>query len=155
MKKIKKFRKDLKSKKSGMTDFDPRILVAFESMNDEERKRFMEKLKKNTFEVEDIVMEEAYNEGILTKEEYEKKYRHKYVDNGADSFPELMQSVLFNRRNPDPADQTIFITTNSKILDDREKLTERFGLVIKTPKEAIEIMEERNVEDIDEVFQAM
>jgi len=160
LKKMKKkinFKKDIKDSRAGMTDFDPRILIALKDMDEEKKKDLLERLRQNTFKMEEVVMEEVYKEGILTKKEYEKEYRHKYICpvHGGDSFPEFMQSVLFNKRNPDPADQTIFVTTNSTILNDREKLTEKFGLVIKTPREAIEVMEENNVEDIDEVFQAM
>jgi len=152
----KTFKKKLQGKDVGMAEFDPKILVALQKLSVKEKKEFCEKLKKNTFKVEGIIMEEVYREGILTKKEYEKTYRHKYIDpnHGGDSFPELMQAVLAIKRNPE--EKMIFITTNPKVLNDREKLSKKFRIKIKDPKEAIEMMsKELKKAEIKEVFQAM
>lgn len=134
-------KKELKKKNVGITKFNPDIITIIENMDYKQRKGLCNRLIKSTHEVEIPVMEEAYKEGILTKKEYEKEYRHKLVDptSGADSFPELMQAVMFNKRNPD-SDKIIFVSTNSMILKNRKKLSKRFNIEIKDPKEALEMI---------------
>ena len=154
LKECKDFDKDLQTKQAGMTEFDPRILIALYKMDEKDKKEFCERLVQNTFKIEKTVMTEIYREGILTKEEYEKDFKHKYIDSkyGGDSFPEFMQSVLFNKRNP--KEKIVFVTTNTKILKDKKSLSKRFKIMIKSPKEAIGMIKKEG-DEITDVFQAM
>lgn len=154
MKKDKEFKKQLKEKTAGMTTFNPNIFSAIQSLPPEDIKKFCESLAKNTFKVEKMVMEEIFKEGILTKEEYEKDYQHKYVDERLgykiNSFPELMQSVLFNRRNPNEP-PIVFVSTNEKILEDKKKLSKRFKIKIMNPKEALKLLKKEDEKELKEI----
>jgi len=150
-------KKELKKKNAGITNFNPDIITVIGNMNPEQRKDLCDRLIKSTHEVESVVMEEVFREGIMTKEEYEKEHKHKYLDpvHGADSFPELMQSVIFNKRNPNPENKIIFVTTNEAILKNKKKLSKRFDIMIQDPKEALKFIKEIKNEDIKELYQAM
>lgn len=154
-KKIKEFVEDLRKKSAGMVEFRPELLDLIDNLPDDKKKEFIERLRKNTFRIEKTVMEEVFREGILTKEEYEKEFRHKYISSvGCDSFPELMQCVMFNKRQDNPEEKTVFVTTNEKIIKDRRRLSKKFDIIIKTPKEAIKIIK-KGEDEPKEMFQAM
>ena len=80
----------------------------------------------------------AFSKKLLTKEEYEKEYKSRYIDcYGCDSFLcYLSYVVLVNDK------EGIFITLNDKIIKDRKKIEKRFGIRILSVEEAEKIIED-------------
>jgi hypothetical protein len=150
-----KKKKRFDGKFTGFEEIPPDFFTKLTNLPEDKVKELLKRIAKGTFEIEEDVMNEAYKEGIITEEEYKKKYRHKYISGEefkSDSFPEFIMSVIFNKRNPE--DKMVFITNNDKLLKDRKKLTKRFDIKIMNPIEAMEEIEELENGEL-EVIDAM
>lgn len=150
---IKNLKKDIKKKNAGLAVYEPQLLSAINKLPTEDKTDFCKKLAESTFKAEKIIMEEAFKEGIITKEEYEKRFKHKYITKitgyEIDSFPEFIQTVLYNKRHPNEPIMA-FTTPNEKILNDRKRLEKRFNVKIMSVEEALKKLKEiQNHEKID------
>ncbi len=73
------------------------------------------------------ILKIIFRKKLMTPEEYETKYKGKYIDQcGFDSFMTYLSYVAeFSSKGR-------FLTTNEKIYRDREKLEKKFGIEIIT-----------------------
>lgn len=93
----------------------------------------MERVKQRLYLETDLVLEQAFKEKILSKEEYEKSYKARFYDDfGMDSFVQYLEAVMGDKK------VDCFVTENERMLNIKEKLKEKFGLRIASPKEIIE-----------------
>lgn len=76
------------------------------------------------------ILTEAFRKKILTKKEYEKDYKEKYIDQyGFDSFLNYLSYLIIWDKHG------YFLTIGKPILKDRKKIEKRFGLKIIAPKD--------------------
>lgn len=107
---------------------------------DELQKQAKELIRYQAREGENII-KRAINKGFITRKEYDKKYKEKFLDRyGNNSFVLLMDAKL--------NELDVFITNNVTLLKKREEFQKRFNIQIKTvwemTLEAIEDEKERN-----------
>lgn len=99
------------------------------SIDKKEIKNLVNEYKENLLEI-------LFATNILSKEEYQREYKNKYIDEQElDSFMQYMDCLLHQILEKE---NIIFVTLNKKMLKDRAFLEERFGIEILLPKEAIE-----------------
>jgi hypothetical protein len=129
------------NKNDGLVQINPEFLMAIKDvLTPEQKKELVDGIIKSSKKMEKSRINHAIKIGVLTKEDYEKNYKRKYVDDwGLDSFPEYMQAVSNMKKFKD--DNLTFVTSNRKMLKDKDKLEEKFGLEIKSPKECIDMIE--------------
>ena len=94
-------------------------------------------LKMNKHNLRDA-LKYAFREKLLTKAEYERDFKSRYVRDGLDSFADLLLSYI-NFRND--SRKAVFVTTNELVIADRKKLKKRFGLAIMSPVAANRLLE--------------
>ena len=91
-------------------------------------------------EMRNPVLKQAYNQGILTPEEYETKYQgHFYDDYACDSFIQYLNAVM-------NSDSQYFLTQNERMLKRRDELASRFGLKIAAIEEISALVKSREKE---------
>jgi len=129
------------NKNDGLVQINPEFLMAIKDvLTPEQKKELVDGIINSSKKMEKSRINHAIKIGVLTKEDYEKNYKRKYVDDwGLDSFPEYMQAVSNMKKFKD--DNLTFVTSNRKMLKDKDKLEEKFGLEIKSPKECIDMIE--------------
>lgn len=81
------------------------------------------------------IVERAIEEGILEKGDY-KKYSKKYVEDGMNSFINLLNMLIINKSNH-YREELVFLTINRRMLKDREELECKFKCRILSPGEII------------------
>ncbi len=83
------------------------------------------------------VLKQAYEQGILTPDEYESKYRgHFFDDYGCDSFIQYLNGAM-------NAKAEYFTTENERLVKRRDELADKFGLKIVTLEELAALMEKK------------
>lgn len=83
------------------------------------------------------VLKQAYEQGILTPEEYENQYKgHFYDDYGGDSFIQYLNAAMNSKAE-------YFTTMNERLIKRREELAARFGLKIATLEEIAAMLEKK------------
>lgn len=88
-----------------------------------------------TEQMREPVLAQAFEQKILTSDEYESKYKsHFYDDYGCDSFIQYLNAVM-------NAKTEYFMTLNERLLKRRDELTSRFRLKIANPEEIAAMME--------------
>lgn len=107
----------------------------------------LKRLMKNVRMSHAGILVEALRDKLLTVEEYTQDYKGKYLneDWGGDSFMEYLNVVLNHRKNLTPKERaqgTVFVTHHLGMLADREAITKRFGIPIKSLEEMIEAQEQ-------------
>ena len=129
------------NKNDGLVQINPEFLMAIKDvLTPEQKKELVNIIINSAKKMENSRINRAIKLGVLTREEFEKDYKRKYVDDrGLDSFPEYMQAVSNMKKFKD--DNLTFVTSNRKMLKDKDKLEEKFGLEIKSPKECIDMIE--------------
>lgn len=79
----------------------------------------------------DKVLQQAFEQGLFTQEEYEEKYKDMfYGDYGADSFTQYVNAAM-------NAKVDYFVTDNERMLKRREELEAKFKLKIASPEEIL------------------
>ncbi len=77
------------------------------------------------------ILNQAFEENFLTKEEYNIKYKDRFYDEfGSDSFIQYINAVM-------NAKIDFFVTENERMLKRKEELKERFGLEIASPEQIL------------------
>ncbi len=77
------------------------------------------------------ILNQAFEENLFTKKEYNKKYKDMFYDEyGSDSFIQYINAVM-------NAKIDFFITENERMLKKKEELKKRFGLEIASPEEIL------------------
>ena len=125
-----------------------------DNYSEEEKEDWLEEYRINIKKENKNIINSAINLKLFTKEEYEKKYKNKYVDDkwGMDSFPQYIVGVIGFRNKKGVK---LFVTTTKKLLDDRSELEKRFGLKIYNPKEALEFLKKRDPKTFKEMEKEM
>ena len=114
------------------SEIPPEMIRKLLNLPEEESIKLFERIKKRIHLEKDKILEQAFDENILTKEEYEQKYKDMfYDDHGMDSFVQYIDAVLSKKVD-------CFVTFNERMLNKKEELKERFGLRIASPKEILE-----------------
>ena len=104
----------------------------------EEAIKLFEKVKKRAHLEKDKTLKIAFEKGVLTKEEYEQKYKDMFYDDyGMDSFIQYLDAIIGDRK------VDCFVTHNERMLRIKEELKERFGLRVASSKEILEEMERK------------
>lgn len=94
-------------------------------------KRIAENKKKNPRE--EKLVSKAIELGLLTREEYEKEYKGKYIDHyGIDSFVNYLEAAIYAKETNE--DKMCFVTFCSPILKDVEKFAKKFNVHIVNAK---------------------
>ena len=76
----------------------------------------------------------AVEKGIFTLEDYNKNYKGKYLDHyGVDSFMNYLSFLMCTELKD--LKSSCFVTLCEKMLKDRKKIEEKFGLKIISPGE--------------------
>lgn len=111
---------------------DPKMLDDVRRLPKAERMAMAERLKTAVNGAREATILEAIDKGILTRREYDERYKDRYetLPDQLDTFHELMGLVM---RDDDKS--SIFCTRNDKIVADRDHLEARFGIRIRTPEE--------------------
>ena len=103
------------------------------------RERMVERIKQAVHEQKNNILQQAFEEKLLTEEEYNSKYKDRfYGDLGADSFIDYLNAVM-------NAKEDCFLTDNERILKVRKDLEQRYGLKIATMEEVKKMMEEKKI----------
>ncbi len=83
------------------------------------------------------VLKQAYEQGILTPDEYESRYKgHFFDDYGCDSFIQYLNGVM-------NAKVEYFTTENERLVKRRDELAGRFGLKIASIEEIAALLEKK------------
>jgi len=111
-------------------------------INKYEEKVLQEIIIKMCKESQKEILKCAIKEGLISKKEYEKKYKGRYFvkEYNACSFIEYLGAILTGEAD-------YFVTENKNMLKDREKLAKKFGLRIISPEEADKMMQEEHMQD--------
>jgi hypothetical protein len=80
----------------------------------------------------------AFRKNLLTKAEYERDFKGRYVRDGLDSFADLLLSYINFR---DDSRKAVFVTTNELVIADGKRLKERFGMDVMNPEQANRLLE--------------
>lgn len=99
--------------------------------------KLFEKVKKRAHLEKNNTLKIAFEKGILTKEEYEEKYKNMFYDDyGMDSFVQYIDAVLSRKVD-------CFVTHNERMLNKKEELKKRFGLRVTSSKEILKETENK------------
>jgi hypothetical protein len=102
------------------------------SMPLSQRQQLAENLKKSMHDNKEKILQEAFDRNILTKKEYEQKYKdYFYGCHGADSFIDYLTVVLGDK-------DALFVTDNIRIIKRRNELEQRFSKKIISMEEYLE-----------------
>lgn len=109
----------------------------------EVRDEFLKTLKDGFKDAEKSIIKKAVAEGIITQKEYDK-LKGKYIDDdGVCSLATYIDAVRMQKKHPE--DKAIFVTMpGTLLLKDRKKFEKRFGVLIRTPAEQIEIFKKED-----------
>ena len=127
-----------KKNKRELKEMPPDMIRWLLSLPKDEGIKLFEKVKRRAHLEKDKTLKIAFENGILTKGEYEKKYRDMFYDDyGMDSFIQYLDAIIGDRK------VDCFVTHNERMLSIKEKLKERFGLRVASSKEILEETENR------------
>ncbi len=103
----------------------------------DQRDELLSRMRAASEKMREPVLKQAYEQGILTPDEYESKYRgHFFDDYGCDSFIQYLNGAM-------NAKAEYFTTLNERLIQRREELTGRFGLKIATMEEIAAMVEKK------------
>lgn len=86
---------------------------------------------KAAHEQKEHVLQQAFEQGIFTKKEYDENYKDKFYDDyGSDSFIQYINAVM-------NAKVDAFLTENERILGVRKSLENQFKLKMVPPTELL------------------
>ncbi len=115
---------------------------SFKSMDPDIIKRLLSLPKKQGIELfkrvshryyleKDNILNQAFEEKIFTKKEYNEKYKDMFYDKyGSDSFIQYINAVM-------NSDVDCFVTENIRMMKRKKELFEKFGLRIASPEEIV------------------
>jgi len=116
----------------------PEMIKRLLSLPKEDAVKLSKKVKKRVHLEKDNTLKIAFENGILTKEEYEKKYKDRFYDAyGMDSRIQYLDAIIGDRK------VDCFVTHNERMLRIKGKLKERFGLRIASSEEILEEIERK------------
>ena len=91
-----------------------------------QREMIIENIKRQMHEEKKHILQQAFEQGVLSEEEYEQQYQDRFYGNhGTDSFIDYLNAVMNTKAD-------CFITDNERLLHIRERLEKQFGLKIAT-----------------------
>ena len=112
------------------------LIEKLSNLSKEEGERLLERFRYRLHEQKARVLEQAFGKKLISKEEYEKKYRDMFYDElGFDGFLQYLDAVM-------NAKGDYFVTLNGNLIKRREKLEKKFKLKIITPEELEKIADE-------------
>ena len=112
------------------------LIEKLSNLSKEDGERLLERFRYRLHEQKARVLEQAFGEKLISKEEYEKKYRDMFYDElGFDGFLQYLDAVM-------NAKGDYFATLNGNLIKRREKLEKKFKLKIITPEELEKIADE-------------
>ena len=112
------------------------LIEKLSNLSKEEGERLLERFRYRLHEQKARVLEQAFGKKLISKEEYEKKYRDMFYDElGFDGFLQYLDAVM-------NAKGDYFATLNGNLIKRREKLEKKFKLKIITPEELEKIADE-------------
>ena len=110
----------------------PEMLKKLMSLPKEEGIKLMERVNYKFYLEKENILKQAFDENLLTQEEYEEKYKDRFYDDyGSDSFIQYINAVM-------NAKVDCFMTENERMLARKEEFKTKFGLRIAGPDEILE-----------------
>lgn len=122
-----------KKNKRELKEMPPEMIRRLLSLPKEEVIRLFEKIKRRAHLEKDKTLKIVFENDVLTKEEYELKYKDRFYDDyGMDSFIQYLDAIIGDKK------VDCFVTHNERMLKIKEELKARFGLRIASPEEILE-----------------
>ena len=91
--------------------------------------RLLERLRYRLHEEKNKILEQAFNDKLITKEEYEKSYKDMFYDEfGFDGFSQYIDAVANSKGD-------CFVTLNKNLIKRRDELEKKFKLKIISTEE--------------------
>jgi predicted nucleic acid-binding protein len=104
-------------------------------LTSDQKDELISRMRNASEKMREPVLKQAYEQGILTVEDYESKYKgHFYDDYGCDSFIQYLNGAM-------NAKAEYFTTLNERLIKRRDELADKFGLKIATLEEISALME--------------
>jgi len=99
-------------------------------------------------------LKEAYRKKLMTQEEYERDWKGRYFDEdvGIDGFATVLYAYVFA---PKEKDKLVIVSTCRKLLADAERVKKRFNIMVKSPKQVVELIKEKDPEGYKAVMKRM
>jgi len=147
----KRFKAMGREEAGGILAFGERL----DNMSAKERKKEFDKFKKGLAKADrktlEVSVKEAHRTGFMTKEEYERDWKGKYLDkDGIDGISTVLYVAVFGKKIKR---KKVVVTTNDDVLKDRKKIKKRFGITLMSPLQATKRMEREEVNQYKEAMQ--
>ena len=108
------------------------------SLSKEDGDALLERFRFRLHQQQSRILSQASRKKIISKEGYEKKYKHMFYEEfGFDVFLQYLDGVM-------NADADYFVTFNKNLIKNKEELERKFGLKIITPEELAGIQHNQN-----------
>ncbi|MBS3097057.1 hypothetical protein J4480_06500 [Candidatus Woesearchaeota archaeon] len=106
-------------------------------MPKEEGERLLERLRYRLHEEKNKILKQAFEEKLITREEYEKSYKDMFYDEfGFDGFIQYIDAVMGSKGD-------CFVTLNQNLLKRRNELEKKFKLKITSIEELEKIADKQ------------
>ena len=110
---------------------EPELIKKLMSLSKEEGMKLISQINYKLHLQKESILNQAFKENRMTKEEYEKEYKEMFYDDfGNDSFTQYLNAAMNTKID-------YFITENERMLNKRKALEKRFGLRIASPKDVM------------------
>ena len=112
-------------------EIPPDVLKRLLHLPKDKAVKIIRRINEQFHEQKEKILQQAYDEDLFTKQEYEEQYKDMFYDDfGSDSFIQYINAAI-------NAKTDFFVTNNERLIKSRKQLQKRFRLKIATPEEII------------------
>jgi len=119
---------DKQDEHKNFVEIEPKLIKKLLNLPKPIGMKILERINYKLHLQKESILNQAFNENLFTKKEYNEKYKDMFYDEfGSDSFMQYINAVM-------NAKIDFFVTENERMLKRKNELKIRFGLEIASPE---------------------